>query len=71
MMDVAKECQITHVSYKTLVRALHDAGYRFLIPRKKGILSAKDRRKRVSYARDALKKHDRNFWTDDVLMYLD
>ena len=71
VMDVAKEWQITHVSYRTLVRALHDAGYRFLNPRKKGILSAKDRRKRVSYARDALKKHDRNFWTDDVLMYLD
>ena len=52
MIDVAKECQITPVSYRTLVKALHDARYRFLNPRKKGILSAKDRRKRASYPRD-------------------
>ena len=52
VIDVAKECQITPVSYRTLVKALHDARYRFLNPRKKGILSAKDRRKRASYPRD-------------------
>ena len=71
IIDVAKECEITNVSYRTLVRTVNDAGYRWLKPRRKGLLSAADRQQRVRYARDALRKYDENFWIDDVLLYLD
>lgn len=71
VMEIAKECDISHVSYRTLVRTLNNAGYRCLRPRRKGILSAKDKKKRVRYARNALQKRKKSFWVEDVLMYLD
>jgi len=71
VMDVAKECEIRNVSYRTLVRALNDAGYRWLTSRRKGLLATGDRKQRVQYARAALRNYDRDFWTDDVLLYLD
>ena len=71
VMEIAKECEMSHVSYRTLVRTLNNAGYRCLRPRRKGILSAKDKKIRVLYARNALKKHEKSFWVEDVLMYLD
>ena len=69
--DVAKECSVTKVSYRTLVRLMNENGYRCLRPRQKGLLSEKDRRRRQCYARQAIQKYDRKFWTDDVLLYLD
>jgi len=71
VMDVAKECEIRNVSYRTLVRALNDAGYRWLTSRRKGLLSAGDRKQRVQYVRGALRNYDRDFWTGDILLYLD
>ena len=69
--DVAKECSVTKVSYRTLVRLMNENGYRCLQPRQKGLLLEKDRRRRQCYARQAIQKYDRKFWTDDVLLYLD
>ena len=71
LVDIARESQITDVSYRSLVRILNKAGYSCLRPRRKGVLSNGDRRHRVRYAREAFKKYDENFWTDDVLIYLD
>lgn len=69
--DVAKECRVANVSYRTLVRIMNDNGYRSLRPRQKGIISVRDRRRRVNFARTALKHYERQFWMDDVLLYLD
>ena len=69
--DVAKECEIKNVSYRTLIRTLNVAGYRWLKSRRRGLLSVDDRKQRVRYARAALKKYGKDFWTDDVLLYLD
>ena len=69
--DVAKDCEITSISYRTLIHTLNDAGYHFLRSRKKGILSPNDRQRRVRYAKTALKYYDTHFWTDDVHLYLD
>ena len=71
VIDVAKECEITNASYRTLVHPLNDAGYWWLTSRRKGLLSAIDRKKRVQYARAALRDYDRDFWTYNVLLYLD
>ena len=71
VIDVAKECEITNVSYRTLIRTVNDAGYRWLKCRRKRLLSADDRKHRVQYARAALRTHAKNFWTDYVLLYLD
>ena len=71
IVDVAKECEITSISYRTLVRTLNDAGYHFLRSRRKGILSSDDRQRRVRYAKTALKNYNTHFWTDEVLLYLD
>ena len=35
------------------------------------MLSEKDRKKRQCFARQAIQKYDRKFWTDDALLYLD
>ena len=71
VVDIARESQITDVSYRSLVRILNKAGYRGLRPRQKGVISNADRRHRVRYAKEAFKKYEENFWTDDVLIYLD
>ena len=44
IIDVAKDCEIKNVSYRTLIHTLNDAGYRWLKSRRKGLLSADDRR---------------------------
>ena len=69
--DVAKECEITNVSYRNLIHTLNDAGYRWLKFRRKGLLSADDRKHRVRYAIAVLRKYAKNFCTDDILLYLD
>ena len=71
IIDVAKECEITNVSYRTFIRTLNDAGYRWLKCRRKGLLSADDRKHRVRIARAALRKYDKNIWTDEALLHLD
>ena len=71
VMGVAKECEIRNVSYRTLVRTLNDAGYQQLTSRRKCLLSAGDRKQKVHYARAALRNYDRDFWTGDILLYLD
>ena len=54
---VPKNCEIIHISYRTLIRVLNDAGYKFLKS-----YEANDKRKRVSYANNAIKKYKLNFW---------
>lgn len=60
-------------SYRTYVRAINEMGYKYLQTRKKGMLSARDKRNRYKFAREQLKhlKSQENFWTHDIAFYLD
>ena len=72
VMDVVKEAELEGVaSYRTFARILNCAGFKHLQPRKKGLLSYKDKQKRLQYARKMLRQHRSSFWTEDVAMYLD
>ena len=71
VLDVAKECRVVNVSYRTLVRVMNENGYKSLRPRQKGLLSSKDRKRRARFARNARKQYDPEFWANDVLLYLD
>ena len=72
--QLAEAAGINHLaSRRTFSRYLNEQGYKFLQTRKKGLLSDKDRRKRLQYARKMkrqLKEHP-DFWTKDVAFYLD
>ena len=71
VLEVGREAVMTHVSRRTLIRALNEANYYRLTAIRKGALSVEDRKKRVKFARDALNRYDTRFWSDKVLLYLD
>lgn len=58
------------VSHRTLLRALKKNGYRYLQSRKKGLLTANDKKKRVLFARSNIRKGC-DFWCKDIVFYLD
>ena len=60
-------------SRRTFSRYLNEQGYKFLTTRKKDLLSEKDRRLRLQYARRMKRtlKDVPEFWTKDVAFYLD
>ena len=57
VLEVGKEAGMSHVSCRTLIRALNDVNYNRLTARRKGVLSVEDRKKQVKFARDALRKY--------------
>ena len=65
------EAGMTHVSCRTLLCALNEANYHRLTAIRKGVLSVEDRKKRVKFARDALKRYHTGLWSEKVLLYLD
>ena len=71
VLEVGKEARMSHVSCRTLIRALNDVNYNRLTARRKGVLSVEDRKKQVKFARDALRKYGSQLWSDNVLFYLD
>ena len=62
---------IKGVSVRTVNRLLNENGYRYLQARKKGLLSEKDRRTRLKFAKNTYKCHGSNFWTEKVAVYVD
>jgi len=62
---------VSEMSTRTVRRTLHQMGYHFLQARKKGILTEKDRLKRRRFAKDAIKEHGREVWTEKIAFYLD
>ena len=68
---IKMECDLHQVSNRTLSRYLNQSGLKYIRPRRKVILTANDKRKRVSYALKAVKNTTPAFWTEDVLLYLD
>ena len=71
VLEVGREAGMTHVSRRTLIRALNEANYYRLSAIRKSVLSVEDRKKRVKFARNALNRYDTRFWSDKVLLYLD
>lgn len=72
--QLAEASGISHLaSRRTISRYLNEQGYKFLQTRKKGLLTAKDRRLRLQYARRMKRKvkESPEFWTKDVAFYLD
>lgn len=60
-----------NVSVRTVQRLLNRNGYYFLQARKKGLMSAKDRRRRVQFARKMRKDYNLNIWKSGIGFYLD
>ena len=67
---IVTECELSIRSNRTLYRILNQSGFKYVRPRRTGILTATDKRKRVAYALKAVKNTTPTFWTDDVLLYL-
>ena len=68
---IVSECELSKVSSRTLYRISNQSGFKYILPRRKGILTATDKRKKVAYALKVVRNTTPTFWTDDVLLYLD
>lgn len=60
-----------HVSNRTIRRFLQRDGYYFLQARKKGLLSEKDLKERLKFAKNIRKDCSKDVWKDNVAFYLD
>lgn len=67
---IQQESGLTHVSTKTIHRVLHKHGYHYRQSRKKGLLSPKDKCKRLKFARQCRIKPAK-FWTETIKFYFD
>lgn len=65
------EAGLKDVSRSTVQRSLNRLGYKFLIGRKKGLLTHADRIARVKFARYVKKHHSSELWQRDICFYLD
>lgn len=68
--DLMNESGIKHVSERTVQRLLNRNGYRHLVARKKGVISEKDAKKRVQFAKLMISKEE-SFWKEDIAFYFD
>jgi transposase len=65
---------LLHVDQSTVRKYLHKLGYRYLATRKKGLMSAEDRKKRVKWARNIKKKfagRESELWTQSISIHAD
>ena len=62
---------LSKISVWTARRVLNRLGYRYLLARKKGLLSSKDLIQRHQFAKQMAREKPDSFWTDDVCFYLD
>ena len=62
---------MTRGSYRSFVHLLTTAGYKKLQPRKKGLLSKKDKYMRKVFAKQSLSPFTDDFWRDRVAFCLD
>ena len=72
VMEIVKASGINTkcASYRTFLRYIRTLGYGYYNSRRKGVLTAKDLKKRKKFAREALKKED-DYWTKEIAFYLD
>ena len=68
-----QQCSLSEsdVSNRTIRRYLNRNGFKFLQARKKGLLSEKDKRKRLTFARWMRRDYSRNVWEKEIAFYLD
>lgn len=59
------------VSVRTVQRHLHRMGYSYVHSRRKGVLTEKDRKRRLGFAKDFKRNYREEFWTEDVCFYFD
>ena len=62
---------IKNISRRTVSRFLNKNGYNYLQARRKGLMSDKDRRARVAFAKKVVKEHGQTFWSNKIAFYLD
>lgn len=60
-----------NVSNRTVRRFLEQNGYHFLQARKKGLLTSKDVKERLAFAKRMKKSYSKDVWKDSVAFYLD
>ncbi len=60
-----------HVSERTVGRYLNAHGYFYLQSRKKGLMTQKDLKNRVRFARKMQRDYSANVWTREIGFYLD
>lgn len=68
--SIQEECQLFHVSLQSIYRVLRKNGYRYRQSRKKGLLSGKDKVRRLKFAKQT-RVYAENFWTDNITFYFD
>ena len=68
-----QQCSLSEgdVSNRTIRRYLNRNGFKFLQARKKGLLSEKDKRERLTFARSMRRDYSRNVWKKEIAFYLD
>ena len=65
------EAGIRNVSVRTVRRVLNAMGYFYLQALKKGLMSEKDREKRVKFAKRMMREYNDKVWTEKVAFYFD
>ena len=65
------EAGLKHFSTRTVNRYLNKHKYKYLQSRKKGILTAKGKKKRLHLARNVMRFLPENFWRDGMQFYFD
>eukprot|EP00111_Clytia_hemisphaerica_P009041 TCONS_00026497-protein len=65
-----EEAGVMHMSPDTVRRVLNKAGYKYLQSRKQGLMTAKDLRKRLKFARQNMRK-SKEFWREEIGMFID
>ncbi len=68
LMEVA---DVKNVSRRTVNRFLNKNGYSYLQARRKGLMSAKDRKARVTFAKKIVRGNEETLWTKKIAFYLD
>ncbi len=66
-----EQADIRNVSVRTIRRLLNRNGYYYLQARKKGLLTTKDRKKRVEFAKRVLRDYSEDIWSNKIAFYLD
>ena len=69
--SLKEAADIKKVSRRTVSRFLNKNRYNYLQARRKGLMSDKDQRARVAFAKKVVKEHGQTFWTNRIAFYLD
>ena len=70
--QIKEEAGLSHVSNRTVRHYLNKNNFYFRHLRKKGLLTAKDRKNRVKFARKLINRlYSSEFWTEGISFYLD